>query len=52
MLNVRLIADDLRELCRLVDEQSVQTGAEVPDPNVVIYESLAYIHNTLLPTLI
>lgn len=52
MLSAKLLAKDLHELCKMIDELSLMGAQEGSTPNTVIYECLSYIHTTFLPTLL
>lgn len=52
MLSPKLLAHDLHELCRMIDELSLMSNAEGGSRNTVIYEALSYIHLAFLPNVL
>ena len=51
MLSPRALVDDVRTLCKLIDELSL-LPIEDTSQNTVIYEALSYMHQIFLPTLL
>ena len=51
MLSTRLLAEDIRTLCKLIDDLSLLPTADAGQ-NTVIYESCAYMLKVFLPTLL
>jgi hypothetical protein len=55
MLNPKSLSEDLRELCKLIDDKSLigsSVDSKHTSPNTIIFECLSYIHTTFLPTLL
>ena len=51
MLSPRMLAEDIRTMCKMIDEMAV-LPREDAGQNTVIYETCAYMHQVFLPTVL